>query len=76
MKLRSKAPLLRDWTGQGHLTTDPARSPDGSPVLVVEGKGVVGPVEAYGLGYEILEADVDELEALRRAGYAIPYMGR
>jgi len=58
------------------MSTDPALSPDGTPVLVVEGKGVVGPVEAYGLGYEILEADSDELEELRRAGYAIPYMGR
>ncbi len=78
MKLRSKAPILRQWEGTGHITTDSSVSPDGSPVLVIDGPegGPVGPVEAYGFGYEIVEATDDELEKLREAGYAIPYMGR
>ena len=58
MKLRSKAPILREWEGTGHLTTDPSVSSNGSPVLVIDGRngGPVGPVEAYGYGYEIVEA--------------------
>jgi len=43
MKLRSKAPILREWEGTGHVSTDPLVSPDGTPVLVIDGpKG--GPV--------------------------------
>ncbi len=77
MKLRSKAPILRDWEGTGHVTTNSAVSPDGSPMLVIDGPngGPVEPAEAYVYGYEILEATGDELEMLRKAGYAIPYMG-
>ena len=78
MKLRSKAPILRDWEGTGHVTTDSAVSPDGSPVLVIDGPkgGPVGPTEAYAFGYEIVEATGEEVEMLRKAGYAIPYMGK
>jgi hypothetical protein len=78
MKLRSKAPILRDWQGTGHMTTKPPDSPDGSPVLVVDDpvSRVVGPVEAYGYGYEIMEATDNELELLRKGGYGIPYLGQ
>jgi len=78
LKLRSKAPILRHWKGTGRVTTDPHISPDGSPVLVIDGTdgGPVGPAEAHGYGYEILEATEDELEMLRQGGYSIPYMGR
>jgi hypothetical protein len=78
MKLRSKAPILREWKGTGHVTTEPSVSPDGSPVLVIDGPdgGPVGPAEAHGYGYEIVEATDDELEMLRQGGYYLPYMGR
>jgi hypothetical protein len=78
MKLRSKAPALRKWEGTAHVTTDPSVSPDGSPMLVIDGSngGPVGPIEAHGYGYEILEATEEELEMLRQGGYAIPYMGK
>ncbi len=77
MKLRSKAPILREWEGTGHVSTDPLVSPDGTPVLVIDGPkgGPVEPAEAYVFGYEIVEATEDELEKLREARYAIPYMG-
>ena len=73
MKLRSKAPILREWQGTGHVST----SPDGTPVLVIDGPkgGPVEPAEAYVYGYEITEASDEELDALRRGRYAIPYMG-
>jgi hypothetical protein len=78
IKLRSKAPVLREWTATGHMSTDPSVSPDGSPVLVIDGPdgGPVGPMEAYGYGYEIIEATDDELELLHQGGYGIPYMGK
>jgi hypothetical protein len=78
MKLRSKAPILREWKGTGHVTTEPSVSPDGPPVLVIDGPdgGPLGPAEAHGYGYEIVEATDDELEMLRQGGYYIPYMGR
>jgi hypothetical protein len=78
MKLRSKAPILREWEGTGHVSTDLSVSPDGSSVLIIDGPkgGPVGPAEAYTFGYEIVEATDNELEKLREAGYAIPYMGR
>ena len=75
MKLRSKAPILRAWEGEGHMTTDAALSPEGKPLLIVQGKGPVERAEAYVLGYEITEATDEELEQLREGGYAIPYMG-
>jgi len=78
MKLRSKAPILRDWTGTAHFTTDYPISEDGKPVLVTEGPNgkPVEPAEAYVYGYEVLEASDKELEMLREGGYAIPYLGR
>ncbi|UCD87521.1 MAG: hypothetical protein JSV01_07150 [Desulfobacterales bacterium] len=78
MKLRSKAPALREWEGTAHVTTDSSVSPGGSPMLVIDGPngGAIGPVEAYGYGYEILEATEEELEMLRQGGYGIPYIGR
>ncbi len=78
MKLRSKAPILRDWTGTAHFTRESPVSQDGKPVLVIEGpKGKpVEPAEAYVYGYEVLEASDEELEMLREGGYAIPYMGK
>ena len=77
MKLRSKAPILREWQGTGHMSTDSSVSPDGTPVLVIDGPkgGPVEPAEAYVYGYEVVEATDDELDKLREAGYAIPYMG-
>jgi hypothetical protein len=75
MKLRSKAPILREWKGEGHMTNDLSLSPEGKPLLVVHGKGPVERAEAYVLGYEITEATDEELEQLRAGGYAIPYMG-
>ena len=75
MKLRSKAPILRHWEGEGRMTTDASLSPEGKPLLVVQGKGPVGRAEAYILGYEIIEATDEELGQLREGGYAIPYMG-
>jgi hypothetical protein len=75
MKLRSKAPILRMWQGEGYMTTEPSLSPENKPVLVIEDKGPVAPAEAYVLGYEITEATDEELDQLREGGYAIPYMG-
>ena len=77
MRLRSKAPIKRGWTGTAHVSTDPSLSPDGSAVMVIDGPdgGPVEPAEAYVYGYEILEATDEEIEQLREAGYAIPYMG-
>jgi len=77
MKLRSIAPKLRDWKGTGRMTTDPSVSPNGTPMLVIDGPdgGPVEPAEAYIYGYEVLEARKDELDMLREGGYAIPYMG-
>jgi len=75
MKLRSKAPILREWEGEGYMTTDPSLSPEGRPMLVVRGKGPVERAEAYVLGYEITEATDEELQQLRAGRYAIPYMG-
>ncbi len=77
MRLRSKAPILREWEGTGHVSTDTSVSPDGTPVLVIDGPrgGLVEPAEAYIYGYEVIEATDDELEKLREARYAIPYMG-
>lgn len=76
MKLRSKAPILRDWQGHARMSTDRSLSPEGRPILVVEGKGPVEPAEAYVFGYEITEATTEELEQLREGRYAIPYMGK
>lgn len=78
MKLRSKAPILRSWRATGHMSTETAVSTDGSPVLIIDGPdgGPIGPMEAYGYGYEVLEATDDELELLRKGGYGIPYVGR
>jgi len=54
MKLRSKAPILREWKGTTHVSTDPSASPDGTPIMVFEGpEGAVGPAEAHIYGYEI-----------------------
>jgi len=76
MKLRSKAPILREWQGEGYVSTEPSVSMEGKPMLVVRGKGPVEPAEAYVLGYEITEATDEELDQLRQGRYAIPYMGR
>jgi hypothetical protein len=78
MKLRSKAPILRDWKGTAHVSTDPSVSPDGTPIMVLDGPegGPVGPAEAYMYGYEILEATDEELEKLREGGYGMPYFGK
>jgi len=78
MKLRSKAPIRREWEGTGHVSTDPSVSPDGKPVLVIEGPdgGPVEPAEAYIYGYEIVKATRDELDKLHEGGYAIPYVGK
>lgn len=77
MRLRSKAPVLRQWQGTGHMTTDSSVSRDGTPVLVIDGPrgGPVEPAEAYIYGYEVVEATEDELDKLREGGYVIPYMG-
>ena len=78
MKLRSKAPILRNWQGTGHITDDPAVTGGGLPVLVIDGPqgGPVGPVQAHGYGYEIIEATDEELDLLRKGGYGIPFMGK
>jgi hypothetical protein len=78
MKMRSKAPILRDWKGTAHFTTEPPISEDGSPVLVIDGPdgGPLEPAEAYIYGYEIVEATYEELEQLRKGRYAIPYVGK
>ena len=57
MKLRSKAPILREWSGTGHVSTDTSVSPEGKPMLVIDGPkgGPVEPAEAYTYGYEILK---------------------
>ena len=75
MKLRSKAPILRNWQGTGHMRTDTA-GPSERPMLVIDGPngGPVGPVEAYGFGYEITEATEEELDLLRKGGYGIPFI--
>jgi hypothetical protein len=78
MKLRSKAPIRRNWKGTGHLTTDPSVAVDHSPILVLEGPdgGPIEPAEAYTYGYEVVEATPEELDQLRDAGYYIPYIGK
>jgi hypothetical protein len=78
MKLRSKAPILRDWEGTAHFVTTPPVSRDGNPVLVLDGieERPVGPAEAHGHGYEVVQATDEELDMLRKGGYGIPYLGK
>jgi len=78
MRLRSKAPIRRNWKGTGYLTTDPSVAVDHSPILVLEGPdgGPIEPAEAYTYGYEVVEATSEELHQLRDAGYYIPYIGK
>jgi len=78
MKLRSKAPIRRNWKGTGYLTTDPSVTVDHSPILVLEGPdgGPIEPAEAYMYGYEVVQATPEELDQLRDAGYYIPYIGK
>lgn len=78
MKLRSKAPIRRDWQGTGYLSTDPSVAKERSPILVLEGPGggPIEPAEAYTYGYEIVEATPEELLAMKDAGYYIPYIGK
>jgi hypothetical protein len=78
VKLRSKAPVLREWKGTALISTDPSVCSGRSAVLVIDGPtgGPLEPAEAYTYGYEILEATDEEIEKLHEAGYSIPYIGR
>lgn len=72
MKLRVLAisAVVDGWEEVAQITSEPWASRDGKPVLVVEGEPV-GPEEAWLAGYEILEADKEECDALARGGYRL-----
>jgi hypothetical protein len=78
MKLKSNAPSMEDWERTAHMSTDESVSFDGKPVLVIDGPdgGPVGPSEAQGKEYEIIEATEEELIELQDGGYYIPFKGK
>lgn len=70
MKLRSS--LMDGLTWEATLSSAPAGSSGGSPVIVLDNEEILSPEDAAFGDFSILEATEVEREALRQAGYSLP----
>lgn len=66
MKLRAN--FSETWEGAATVTTNHPASSYGKPVLVIEGVAI-GTLESRLMGYEIVEATIEERAMLASAGY-------
>ncbi len=69
--MRLQADFSEYWEGDATVTTDHAASSYGKSVLVIDGVAI-GTTEARLMGYEILDATIEERALLASAGYDLP----
>ena len=73
MKIKAFSPLLDGYETEARLTTEHAASSYGQPVLVIDTGDALGTGDVALADYRIVEATPEELAALERAGYALPF---
>lgn len=68
--MRLRADFRETWEGPASITMDHPGSSYNKPILVIEGVAI-GTTEAQLMGYEILDATIEERALLASAGYQL-----